>query len=127
MAVRISKQVPDMVNDLMLPALLSAPDYSMRDILAVIKGMEFSSEQLFEELISFDYSAIGCEFKLPVFMIQGAGDILTPVSTARNYFDQIKAPCKKFVLIKNAGHLVEFANPDQFFKELRGCVGDLIK
>jgi len=89
--------------------------------------MEFSSKQLFEELISFDYNAIGHEFKLPFFIIQGAGDILTPVSTARSYFDKIKAPCKKFVVIKNAGHLAEFANPEQFFKELRGCVGDLIK
>jgi pimeloyl-ACP methyl ester carboxylesterase len=126
-AIQTSKQVPNMINDLMLPALLFAPDYSMQDILTVQKGMEFSTDQLLEEMSAFDFNHVGYEFKLPFFIFQGEGDILTPVSTAKNYFDRIKAPHKKFVVIKNAGHLAEFANHEQFLKELLDCVMPLIK
>jgi len=118
LAIKNSKNVPDMIYDLMLPALMYSPDYTMNDIKAAQKSMEFVGGQLFKELMSFDLSAVGYEFKVPFFIFQGEGDIITPATNAKAYFDQVKAPHKEFALIKNAGHLAEFANPDQFLKEL---------
>jgi pimeloyl-ACP methyl ester carboxylesterase len=34
------------------------------------------------------------------------------------YFDELEAPHKEFVLIKQAGHLAAFAQPEQFLNEL---------
>jgi pimeloyl-ACP methyl ester carboxylesterase len=107
-----------MVYDIMMPALLFAPDYTMKDIKNVQKGMEFSMEQLFPQLVSFDFSALGYDFTIPFFIFQGEGDIITPVATAKEYFNQINAPAKHFILIKNAGHLAAFCNPAQFLREL---------
>lgn len=117
-AIKNSKDVPDMIYDLMLPALMYSPDYTMNDIKAAQKSMEFIAAQLSKELMAFNLSTVGYEFKVPFFIFQGEGDIITPVAPAKAYFDQVKAPQKEFVLIKNAGHLAEFANPDQFLKEL---------
>ena len=91
LAIKVSKDVPDMVYDLMLPALLFAPDYKMNDIKLIQKGMEFSMGQLFNELMSFDIRSLGYKVKMPFFVFQGEGDILTPVTTAKAYFDQINA------------------------------------
>lgn len=58
------------------------------------------------------------KFDLPFFVFQGDTDILTPTETAKAYFNEIDAPHKEFVLIKQAGHLACFARPNQFLEEL---------
>jgi pimeloyl-ACP methyl ester carboxylesterase len=117
-AINASTSVPHMVNDLMLPALLFAPDYKMSDIQAVQKGMEYSAGQLFEEMKTFDFDALGYHFDIPFFVFQGEEDILTPAATAKAYLAHIHAPQKAFVPLKGAGHLAEFCNPHQFVQEL---------
>ena len=44
------------------------------------------------------------EFKIPVYLIHGAGDIMTTKETAKKYFDKIKAPKKEFFLLEDAAH-----------------------
>lgn len=117
-AIHASTSVPHMVNDLMLPALLFAPDYTMSDIQAVQKGMEYSARYLFEEMKNFDFDALGYTFDLPFFVLQGEGDILTPAATAQTYLAHIHAPYKAFVPLKGAGHLAEFCYPHQFVQAL---------
>jgi pimeloyl-ACP methyl ester carboxylesterase len=119
LAIRLTTGVPNMIYDLMLPALMYCPDYSLRDINIIRLGMEFSARELFAELKSFDIRRLGYRFELPFFIFQGEADILTPVVTAEAYFQLIEAPHKGFVLIRNAGHLAAFANPDHFLQELR--------
>jgi acetyl esterase len=43
-------------------------------------------------------------FKLPVYFIQGEEDIQTPASMNKTYFDKIKAPAKKFILLPKTEH-----------------------
>lgn len=38
------------------------------------------------------------DFKIPVYLIQGNEDLLTPKEMTRNYFNKIKAPGKKYFL-----------------------------
>ena len=44
------------------------------------------------------------EFKIPVYLIQGNEDLLTPKEASKAYFDKIKAPEKKYYLLPNAAH-----------------------
>lgn len=43
-------------------------------------------------------------FKIPVYLIQGEEDILTPLVITKEYFNKIKAPEKKFISIPKAAH-----------------------
>ena len=117
LAVKESSGVPNLIYDLMLPALLWDPEYSLREIGAIRKGMDFSTKELFRELMAIDIDVLGHRIDLPFFIFQGDGDILTPSATARAYFDSISAPHKAFVTIPG-GHLVEFANPARFLQGL---------
>lgn len=116
--VKCIKDVPNMIMDLILPSMLSSPDHKIQDIVDIFKGMNYSLDHLFEELLSFDYSRLGTTFELPFFVFQGDSDIITPTALAKSYFDEIESPHKEFVLIKNAGHLACFARPNQFLDEL---------
>jgi pimeloyl-ACP methyl ester carboxylesterase len=43
-------------------------------------------------------------FKIPVYLIQGKEDILTPNEKTKKYFDKIKAPEKKYYLLPKTAH-----------------------
>lgn len=116
--VKTIKDVPNMITDLILPSMLSSPEHKIRDMLDIFKGMSYSLDHLFDELINFDFKKFGMQFELPVFIFHGDNDIITPTELARAYYEEIEAPQKEFVLIKNAGHLACFARPDQFLEEL---------
>ena len=117
-AIKVDKNAPNMIFDLMLPAIMYDKEYSMKDIQTMSKGMDYALEKLYHEMINFDFERLGYQFKMPFFIFQGEYDIITPVEDARQYFEKIEAPHKEFVLIKNAGHLAEFANPKHFLEEL---------
>jgi pimeloyl-ACP methyl ester carboxylesterase len=43
-------------------------------------------------------------FKIPIHLIQGEEDILTPKDVTKVYFDKIKAPAKKYYLLPKTAH-----------------------
>lgn len=43
-------------------------------------------------------------FKIPVYLIQGGEDIMTPKESSRKYFDKIKAPIKEYYLLPESAH-----------------------
>ncbi|MDF2713253.1 MAG: proline iminopeptidase [Paenibacillus sp.] len=116
--VNAVKDVPHMIMDLFLPSMLSSPEHTVKDIIDIFKGMRFSLDHLFKELVNFNFHKIGAEFKLPFFVFHGDKDIVTPTVAAKLYYDEIEAPYKEFVLIMDAGHLAAFARPEQFLEEL---------
>lgn len=124
--VKAIRGVPNMITDLILPSMISSPEHKIQDIMDFFKGMSYSLDQLFAELINFDFKKVGMQFELPVFIIHGDNDIITPTELARLYYNEIEAPHKEFVLIKNAGHLACFARADQFLEELLTRVRPLI-
>ncbi len=44
------------------------------------------------------------DFKIPVYLIQGEEDILTPKEMSKQYFDAVKAPKKEYFLLPKAAH-----------------------
>ena len=44
------------------------------------------------------------DFRIPVYLIQGIADLLTPKESTKKYFDKIKAPKKKYFLLPEAAH-----------------------
>lgn len=118
-AIKASEGVPDMVYDLMLPALMYCPDYSMGDIRQLSRGMTLALRELQPEYQAFDFDALGWDYGVPVTIVQGEGDLISPVVLARRHFDRVRAPRKLFVTVPGAGHLVEFAARDRFLGILR--------
>ncbi len=51
-----------------------------------------------------DFLEDGMEFDIPVYFIQGERDILTPPEITRAYFNQLRAPKKKYFLLPDAAH-----------------------
>lgn len=117
-AITVSEGVPDMVYDLMLPALMYSPDYSMRDIRQLSKAMAHALNELQPEYRDYDFDTLGWDYEIPVTIVQGEGDLISPVVSARRHFHRIHAPRARFVTVPGAGHLVEFAARERFLSIL---------
>lgn len=44
------------------------------------------------------------EFKIPIYIIQGEADLLTPKESTKDYFNKIKAPKKEYYLLPESAH-----------------------
>jgi pimeloyl-ACP methyl ester carboxylesterase len=62
-----------------------------------------------------DLHALGTEFEVPVFIVQGQGDLRAPPDTAKAYFDEITAPEKQFLLAPRTGHEPSTISMDLIF------------
>lgn len=71
-----------------------------------------------------DLYKLGPTFDIPVYMIQGAQDLVTMPAASKAYYDSIRAPKKDLVLVERAGH---DPNPPLLaaqYKVLKEKVGD---
>ena len=116
--IKANPAIPNMVKDIIFPALMSSPTHSLRDIRDIGRGIKLSTRQLYKDLLDFDVRVLGVDFAVPFFIFQGDSDAITPTAAAFEYFQEIRAPHKEFVLIKHCGHLAAFTRPEQFLHEL---------
>lgn len=100
---------------------LSAPGYTVADVLDWFDGQNLSPERLIPEERALAPTALTGRFELPVFVIQGDEDFTTPTSVAKAFVEGVVAPRKKFVTIKG-GHFAIFMNSSEFLREMRALL-----
>ena len=44
------------------------------------------------------------QYKIPVYLIQGEEDLMTPSESTRKYYNAIKAPKKEYILLPKTAH-----------------------
>jgi pimeloyl-ACP methyl ester carboxylesterase len=98
---------------------LLAPEYSLADALNVAKGPRFAGEHLRYDLPGGD-NGPPTDFDIPVFVIMGARDAVTPVAIARDWFDHVHAPAKSWSAVEGAAHFPHFEQPERFAELMQG-------
>lgn len=105
---------------------LMAFEYSLFDSLNVAKGSSFSSKHMRYDMPR-DLLTDEWQFDIPVALIMGRHDMVTPTRLAREYFDRIDAPLKAWYEFEESAHFPHFEQPDQFtaaLSELKNTWGD---
>ncbi len=74
-----------------------------------------------------DLPKLGTRFAIPVFLLQGAEDLVTTAEVSKRYFDTIQAPRKDYVLLDRTGHDPNQAMVDATYKILTGQVVPFIQ
>lgn len=94
------------------------------EVADYIAGLKFSREKLSPFVFSFNARNLGLDFKLPVFVIDGRDDHITPVEFAQSYIADLRAPSKDFILI-DGGHFACFSNAGIFAEALRTATASI--
>lgn len=84
----------------------------------IMQGAMWSQALMWNSILYDDLPALGTNFDMPIFFIQGAEDHLAVTGLARVYFDEIHAPQKQFVVLPSVGHLAIFTARDAFLRVL---------
>jgi pimeloyl-ACP methyl ester carboxylesterase len=117
---------PNLDRRLLFPLALSSPIYTLRDLYSLFVGFQWSTAQMFQELLAYDAWRLGTRFEVPFFLFQGESDVVTLTTLAEEYFEEVEAPTKELALIRDAGHFAAFTQPERFLAELLARVRPLV-
>ncbi len=108
----VSRLIND-ANDIVSGILLN-PEYNFFDTIRFGKGRSISSKILWTELMQSNLPNEVSELKIPCYFVMGKHDYLTPVNSAKAYFDSISAPFKEFVVFDESAHYPQFEEKQKF-------------
>jgi hypothetical protein len=97
---------------------LNAPGASSADIRAFRSGTRYSIQQLSPVMADYDIRSAGLDFAMPFFLIQGDEDAQAPAVLARDYFDAVRAPRKRYISLQGGGHFAVITMSSDFLKAL---------
>jgi pimeloyl-ACP methyl ester carboxylesterase len=101
-----------------LPIVLFESPAGPLELADYLRGLLSSDDYFRPQVNALDLPSVGTDFRLPVFIFQGALDHVTPVPPVLDYFERINAPRKDLVLIPGGGHSVMASKSDEFLRLL---------
>jgi pimeloyl-ACP methyl ester carboxylesterase len=101
-----------------------SPYYSSYDVESARLGEDSTTRILWSQLASVDFDSITA-FKCPVIIFAGAQDRTTPAGLAEQYYQRIRAPQKRLIVVQGAAHYVFMERPGEFLLDLMRYVRPL--
>jgi len=98
----------------LLSTLLSAPEYSLRDVYGFTRAQVFSLETMIPEVRNLDLATLGTSFRVPIFFFHGRHDPYCPPALIERYAATITAPRHELVWFERDGHFPFFEDPQGF-------------
>ena len=80
--------------------------------------MGYSGRTTLSAMLATELPTTANTLKVPFFVIQGKEDMVTPTSVAVKYFNIVKAPKKKLIIIDHAGHFAFVTHREEFLAAL---------
>ncbi len=97
-------------------AVLFCREYTMQDKLNYSAGAAFSQIHLDTCMTNINLNNVLTEQYIPVYIFQGLHDHQTSYPIAKEYFDHLKAPIKKFYTFNNSAHSPHVEEYNKFEK-----------
>lgn len=97
---------------------LLAPEYSVMDIVNLVRGNNLSQELMWDDLLTTDLPAQVPALEIPVYFLTGRGDYVTVFEKVEEYYDMLEAPHKELIWFDKSAHSPNFEEPDRFVEEL---------
>lgn len=94
--------------------LFFCKEYTFRDKINYLKGMKFTKKYLWDVIMKTDLFKSVPSQEIPVYILQGTSDFQTSYVVAKEYFDSLQAPVKKFYPFENSAHSPIFEEPEKF-------------
>jgi pimeloyl-ACP methyl ester carboxylesterase len=107
-----------------IETLLFCKEYSFADKINYMKGMEFSKRYLWDVIMKTSLFKSIPSQQIPVYILQGTYDYETSYIIAREYFDSLAAPVKKFYTFENSAHSPNFEEPEEFERIIKEILSE---
>jgi pimeloyl-ACP methyl ester carboxylesterase len=94
--------------------VLFCREYTIQDKLNYYAGTKFSQVYLDEYMTNINLNNVLTDQYIPIYIFQGLHDHQTSYPVAKEYFDHLKAPVKKFFPFSNSAHSPHIEEYDKF-------------
>ncbi len=100
-----------------IKGLLTGPDYTFKDFVAIIKNGYMKNRSLWEQLIQIDIEDTLQNIKVPYRILQGGTDIVTCTKAVSVFVESSGNPNLSFKRIESNGHIPGTRGMDEIFAE----------
>ncbi len=104
---------------------LAAREYSPADYARVVLGFSTYHEVLPPRLWDADPAVSIQQLDVPVYIFAGERDYICPTVLAGRYFQQLRAPRKRLIIMRDAAHFPFLERPAEFATAMRQVAADV--
>lgn len=101
-----------------LRGLLTSPDYTLKDIMAMVINGYRKNTTLISEILELDLSETLKSIRIPYLILQGDTDIVTSTKSLTNFIDTANNDNLSFQLVRNSGHMPSASGMDTIINKL---------
>jgi proline iminopeptidase len=105
---------PEFDGSTEMTATIWGPEYSLMDSLAAIRGLLDTFALLYPQLQELDLRDAVPALDVPLYVVMGEHEASGRVAPARDWFDQLDAPRKRWVELPASGHRASFEQPVRY-------------
>lgn len=98
----------------MIALMLAAPEYTLRDKVNFARGLFDTFGLVYPRLAGLNLEAQVPRLEMPVWLLLGREDWVTPSEIAARYFESLQAPRKELIWFENSGHSPCYEEPAKF-------------
>jgi pimeloyl-ACP methyl ester carboxylesterase len=98
---------------------IRSPEYTLRDIANVKRGVQFTASHLRYDAINGSILENVSNVRIPVYFFSGRFDWTDPTICTVRLFNGLAAPIKRMVWFEHSAHFVFFEEPEQFALEMK--------
>jgi pimeloyl-ACP methyl ester carboxylesterase len=102
-----------------IKSLFVCKEYTFGDKINYLRGMKFTKNYLWDVIMKTNLFKAVPSQQIPVYILQGRFDYQTSYIIAKEYFDSLQAPVKKFFTFENSAHSPIFEEPEKFERILK--------
>ncbi len=94
------------------------PEYTEAEVANLRPAMSWAERHLIDRAPEPRPTRLVERFEVPVVILHGRFDLHTPYESARDHFDLIEAPRKRFVTFERSSHMIMFEEPGRLLMAL---------
>jgi proline iminopeptidase len=99
-----------------------ATEYGPLDKVNKEKAIADMAAILYPQLQQTDFRSQVTSLEVPVYLVQGAHELTARSGPAREWFNQLRAPTKRWITFENSGHVPQFEEFPRFRQVLHDIV-----
>ncbi len=112
-----SKSEGKMPLGAILYGILTSPDYSLKDVKAIMINGTMKNNSLLEELLELDLTEVLSHIQVPYLILQGDTDIVTSTRRITEFAESVMNDNISMKLVKNSGHMPGETAMDYIIKD----------
>jgi len=111
------ENTPSMID--MAKIVLLFEGYTLSEKINYLKGMNFSTNAIWDSVIVDNLFESSTIFKVPIYITQGKYDYQVSHALAREWFEKVEAPDKAFFTFEYSAHGTIIEEPEKFVQIIR--------